>query len=206
MVQEGALQGEVAHGISSGIEVEQAVKSDGHLRADEGAYRRVRLEAAARADAYQLKSAQDVALLTCLEVDVGQGVQLVQYDVDVVASDAGADYSNAFVLVGAGDCMKLTALHVAFLLREVACHEVYPSGVAHEDDLVGQPFGAHVEVEYGTVFVDDKLGGSVILLHDCVVLLLLAVCAIPHRHLLAMCPTGICGRGGRAVNIRRRLM
>lgn len=88
VVQEGAFHGEVAHGVSPCVEVEQAVEADGLGRADEGAYGCVGLEAAARADAHHLELAELGLHFARLEVYVGQGVELVHHDVDVVASDA----------------------------------------------------------------------------------------------------------------------
>ena len=52
--------------------------------------------------------------------------------------------------------MKLTAFHFTFAGVEVGSYEGHTSGVAHQDDFVGQVFRFHVEMEYRTVFVDNQ--------------------------------------------------
>ena len=82
MVEEGTLHGQVAHGVASGIEVEQPIETNGLFRTYECAYRSVGLQAAAGADTYQLKATQMGLFFARLEIDVCQGIQFVHHDID----------------------------------------------------------------------------------------------------------------------------
>ena len=81
-------------------------------------------------------------LLAGLEVDIGQGVDLVHDDVAVVGSDTGGDTGDTFTLITAGDGVELTRLYVALYTTFVkeGCYHVNTVLVTHEDDLVGQEF------------------------------------------------------------------
>ena len=130
------------------------------------------MQAAAGADAHQFQLAQFRFYFAGVEVDVGQRVQLVHHDVDVVAPYAGAHHRDALAPAGAGDGVELAALHLVLARVEVPGHKGHAPRVAHQDDFVGQPFGPDVEVEHGTIVVDDEFGRRKILFHICVFLLL----------------------------------
>ena len=98
-----------------------------------------------------------LALLgACGEIDVGQCVELIHHNVDVVASDACGEHGEALALIGSGDGVKLAIAYLTLLAIEMGGHEVYAARVAHEDDLVGQLFGQQVEVEYATIAIDNE--------------------------------------------------
>ena len=48
-----------------------------------------------------------------LEVDVRQGIQLIEDDVDIVRADSVADDGDALALVRARDGVELTARYIA---------------------------------------------------------------------------------------------
>ena len=156
--QESLLQSEVAHGITSPVEVQQSVEADGDFRTDEGAQGGIRLQPATRPDADQLKGAQDRVLPAGPEVDVGKGIQLVEHDVDVVTTDAGRYDRDAFALPRSSNGVELAALDVTFACFKVRCHEGHTSRITHKDDTVCQLLGTYVEVEDGTVGIDDQFG------------------------------------------------
>ncbi|KXT34493.1 hypothetical protein HMPREF2141_02320 [Bacteroides uniformis] len=165
MVEEGTLHGQVAHGVASGIEVEQPIETNGLFRTYECAYRSVGLQAAAGADTYQLKATQTGLFFARLEIDVCQGIQFVHHDIDVVTSDTGGNHRNTFPLVSTGDSLELAAFHFTFLVLEMGGNQCHPSGVAYQDDFVCQPFGLYVKMKYRTVFIDDQFGRGEIFLH-----------------------------------------
>jgi len=88
-----------------------------------------------------------VVFLACLVVDVGQGVEFVDHNVDVVASDAVALAGYALAFVCAGDGVELTAAYFVLNGIEVSCNGVDAGRVAYKNHLVGQEFGLQVEVE-----------------------------------------------------------
>ena len=159
VLHEGLLKGEVAHGVAASVEVEQPVEADALDAGHPSAHGRVGLQTATGAYAHQFQLAQRGAHGAGVEVDVGQGVEFVHHDVNVVAAYARRHHGDAFALVGACDGAKLAALHCAFAFAEVRGHKVYAAGVAHKNHLVGQLLGQHVQVKDAAVGVDDEFGG-----------------------------------------------
>ena len=72
---------------------------------------------------------------------------------------------DALALIGAGDGVKLAALHLVLNRVEVFGNERNSLGIAHEHHFVGQVFGFQMEVEARTVFIDDQFGWGKILTH-----------------------------------------
>ena len=123
------------------------------------------MQTTARADAYQFQLAEFGLFFTGLEVDVCQGVQFVHHNVDIVATDARGDYRDAFAFVCTGYGLEFAAFYLAFFVLEVGCDQCHASGVAYQDYFICQPFGLYVEVENGTVIIDNQFGRCKILFH-----------------------------------------
>jgi hypothetical protein len=98
-----------------------------------------------------------VTFLTSLVVDVGEGIEFVDHDVDVVAADAVTLNGNALAFVRTRDGVELTAADLALFRVEVGCDGVYSGRIAYEDYTVGQLFWLQMEVETRAVVVDDQL-------------------------------------------------
>ena len=60
-----------------------------------------------------------------------EGIQLIDHDVDVVASDTCALHGDTLAFVSACDGMALTARNLALFLVEVRCYEGYTTWVAY---------------------------------------------------------------------------
>ena len=114
MSNELALEFKVANLIASGIEIEQAIEAYRCLRANEGAHRCVFLQSTTGANAHELKGAMLVVFEASLEIDVGKSIELVHHDVDIVATDACAQYGDAFALIGTCDGVELTTFNITF--------------------------------------------------------------------------------------------
>lgn len=166
VIEQGPLHGKVAHGITPGIEVEQSVEADADVRADERACRSKRLQSATGADTHYFQLPELRLLLTRLEVDVGQGIQLVDHNVDVVAPDAGREHGDAFTLVTTCNGLELTAFYFALAVLEMGGNQGHASGVAHQNHLISQPFGLDMQVKCTAVVVDDQLRRSKVLFHS----------------------------------------
>ena len=93
----------------------------------------------------------------CGKVYVGQRVKLGDDDVDVVGTDAVADAHDGLAAVGAADSMEFARLNLECLCVKESGNHIYTSGVAAQDDAVGKLIGVQVDVESGSVAVDDKL-------------------------------------------------
>ena len=99
-----------------------------------------------------------VFFLSRIVIDVGECIEFVGHDVDVVAADAVALTGNALALVGAGDGMELAALYFALFSVEVGSNGIYAGRIAHEYDTVGQLFRLQMQVETGAVSIDNQFG------------------------------------------------
>ena len=112
-----------------------------------------------------------------LEVDIGEGIELIHHDLDIVASDAVGECCHSLALVGAGDGVKLSAADVTLSVVEAGGNHVHATGIATDDDLVGELLRAEVEMEDRSIFVDNQLGvGYSILSHNYNVFLELSFC------------------------------
>ncbi len=109
MVRECFLEIEVCHLIASGIVIEHAVESYRMLGNDGGAETQFRLQGTAGADANEGEHTLLFANLARLEIDIGEGIEFVDNDVDVVGSDTMTETHYGLALVSAAYSMELTA-------------------------------------------------------------------------------------------------
>ena len=139
---ESFFQLQVADIVASVVVVEETIEADALDGGDEGACGREGLEAATGADAHDGERAVFVVLGARLEVDIGQSVELVHDDVDVVAADACRYDADALALIPTCNGMEFTALDITFHALEMGCYGLHASGVSDEDDLICKVFGA----------------------------------------------------------------
>ena len=85
--------------------------------------------------------------LTCGIVDVGQRVELVDHDVDVVATDAMRLAGDALAFIHTSNGVELARGYLVLDAVEVGSNSVDTGGVAHENHLVSQEFGLQMKVE-----------------------------------------------------------
>ena len=147
MLLESLLHGDVADDVTSGIVVEQAVEADALDGSDETAGGCEGLQATAGADAYHRQCAMLFFVLTGGIVDVGQRVELVHHDVDVVTADAVRLARDAFAFIGACDGVELAAADLVLNGVEMGSYGIYTRRVANEDDAVSQKLGLQMKVE-----------------------------------------------------------
>ena len=96
-----------------------------------------------------------VELFACFIINIGQRVELIGYDVNIVAADSVALRRDALAFVHTGDGVELAARHLMLDTVEVGSNGVYSCRVTHQYHLVGQEFGLEVQVEARTVTVDN---------------------------------------------------
>ena len=90
------------------------------------------------------------------EVDVLQRIQLVDHDVNIIASYTGALYGDSLALICTGDGVEFAAGNLALLGLEVGCYEGYSAWVAHKDYLVSHLLRAQMKVEATSILIDDE--------------------------------------------------
>ena len=167
MLGEGLLHGYVAHHIASGVVVQQAIEADALDRGHETSRRCEGLQAAAGADAYHGECAMLVFLHAGLVVDIGQRVEFVDHNVDVVAANAVTLTGDALAFIGAGDGVELATAHFVLDGVEMGGNGAHAGWVANENDLIGQMFGFQMKMKARSVFVDDEFGGCKCFLFVC---------------------------------------
>ena len=90
------------------------------------------------------------------EVDVLQRIQLVDHDVNIIASYTGALHGDSLAFICSGDGVEFAAGNLALLGLEVGCYEGYSAWVAHKDYLVSHLLRAQMKVEATSIFIDDE--------------------------------------------------
>ena len=99
MLDKSLFQCDITGLIAVSIVVEEAVEADASRRSNERTERCLRLKSATCADSYDGKSAVFRLVGPCFEVYVGEGIELIDYDIYVItANTRGLNrYSLAFV-------------------------------------------------------------------------------------------------------------
>ena len=154
--QEGLFQPRVAHIVASGVIIQQTVQSDGYLRTDERAQRRIRLQSSAGAYANDVERRRLFFQATGAKVYVCQCIQLVHHDVDVVTPYSRGDHADAFSAVTPRDGVKFATLHIAFARFKMGGHKRDAPGVAHQNDARGQLRGKQMQMKHGTVCIENQ--------------------------------------------------
>ena len=164
MTAERFFEFQVAHLMTAGIEVEESVEANTLCRGDKRANRGVGLQSATGAYTHDGETTEGVVFLTCGEVDIGEGIELVEHDIDIVTSYTCAHHGDTLVGITTGDGGELTVGYLALDGVEMGSYEAYSSWITHEDDLVGEMFGTEMKMEHTSVGVDDEFRLSEIIL------------------------------------------
>lgn len=158
MLAECFFEIEVGHFIAAGIIVEHTVEAKRFFGYHGSAERQFGLQSARCADAHHGETAFFGPYLAGLEVDVGQGVEFVDYNVDIVGADTVAEAHYGFALVGASDGVEFAGRYFESPGVEERCHHVDARRIAYEDNAVGELRGEQMQVEYAAVGVDYEFG------------------------------------------------
>ena len=137
------------------VEVEEVVDAQAVGGGDIVVYGYVVLQGAASADADNGEGGEGLPDGAGGKVDIRQGVELVEDDVDVIGADAGGDDGEPFFADAAGMGYEFAVVGAVFDGVEVSADPVHAVGVAHGDDGRGQFFGPEVEVIDGSAFIDN---------------------------------------------------
>ena len=154
MAAEFVFEVEVGYQVASGIVIEYAVEAYRLFGYYRGAEREFGLESPRCAYAHQSKRTYFVAYLACIEVDVSQGVEFVDYNVDIVRSDTVAEAHYGLAVICAAYGVEFARRYFKVLGVEEVGHHIYACRVAYQYHTVGKLFGQQVEVEYTAVGVD----------------------------------------------------
>ena len=163
VLHESLFKLEVTNLVSACIIVKKTVETDALHAGYEGSQRCFGLQTSTSTDTDKRKCPMLGLVLTLLEIDVGEGIQLVHHNVEVVATDTMTEASDAFPPVCACNGMKLTTLYVTFFRIEMRSNCVNPARVSNKNDTVSKLFRPDVKMENAAIFVDDELRGFVLL-------------------------------------------
>ena len=97
-----------------------------------------------------------VLFFTSVVVDVGERIEFVHHNIDVVATDTMALAGDALAFVSTSNGVEFTAADFTFAGVKMVGNGVYSCGVANEDDFVCQLLGTQVEMETRTISIDDE--------------------------------------------------
>ena len=114
------------------------------------------MQGAGGADAEDLEGPVLRLDLTGEEVHVRQGVELGHDDIDVVGADTVGEGRQALAVVAAGHRNELTGGMAEFDVAQVFRNHIDTAGVSDHDNGVSQLFRLDMEMEHGTVRVDDQ--------------------------------------------------
>ena len=165
VVCKSLFEAKVAHRIAPCIVVEQSVESDAFARTNESAYRSVWLQAATSADAHQFQLAEVRLLGAGVKVNVGESIEFVDDNIYIVAAYACGEHGDAFSLIATCDGVKFATTNITFDRVKMRGHHGHSARITHENNLFCQLLGFEMQVEYRTIVVNDKFGGSVVCAH-----------------------------------------
>ena len=92
---------------------------------------------------------------SCFEVDVGESIKLIDYDVNVIASNTSGLNCNSLAFVGAGDGTELAVTGLMFDLVEVETDTGNTLRVSDEDYFVGEKLRFEMEMEATSIGSDN---------------------------------------------------
>ena len=147
MLHERLFEAQVADRVAALVVAQQAVEAARCARKDEFADLDVGLDGPRSAEADQRKLLFHGFLLPCRKIDVGQGVQLRDADVDVTDADAGREDRHAFAFIGTRHCFELAVRNFTLLRIEIFGNQGHAAGVAYQDHRIGQLAGLEVQME-----------------------------------------------------------
>lgn len=95
--------------------------------------------------------------LTVCEINVDEGVEFVEGDVDIVGADTGGQNAYSFAADIACMGIELAVMEAELNPVEVATDSFHPVGIAHQYDRMGYFFGTDVQMIDRTPAIDDEL-------------------------------------------------
>jgi len=108
------------------------------------------------AEADDIEGSEGGLDLAGIEVDIGEGIEFVDDDIDIIGADAGGEDGEAFLADEAGMGDELAVLGPDLDGIEVFADLLYAVGIADGDDGAGNLLGAKIEVIDGATGVDDQ--------------------------------------------------
>ena len=156
MLPEGLFHLYVADHITTCVVVQQSVVTDALHGGYETARRCERLKSATGTNAYHCQRAVLVFFLTGIIVDVGERVELVDHDIDVVTADTMTLASDALAFIHTSNGMELTAADLTLFRVEMCSNGIHTCRIAHKNNLVGKLFWLQMQMETRTISIDNQ--------------------------------------------------
>ena len=138
--------------------MKQVVEAKSMRTGYESIYGDVCLKRTAGADANNLQGFEHGTDGTGFEVDVGERIEFIEHDVDVVRTNTGAAYGEALVADIAGMGNEFAVLVLEFDAVEILTDFFYAIGVSNHDDGICDFLRTAIEVVDSAAFVQYKFG------------------------------------------------
>ena len=91
-----------------------------------------------------------------LKVDIYQGIELVEHDIDIIGTNTGGDNRKAGFAEVTGMGNEFAVVAFMFYAVEVFTYGGHAVGIAHGNNGGGELFGAEVEMVNGPPFIDNQ--------------------------------------------------
>ncbi len=138
------------------IKIHQVIDSQPMRRGDKSIYGNIGLQGARGADPEELKRRKPGLDGPRFKIDVGKRVQFIQYDIDIVGSDAGRDDGKPFFSKKSGMCNEFAVGRLMFNRIKMFAHLWNAAGIAYKDNRMGDLVGPEIEVVDGASLVKDQ--------------------------------------------------
>jgi len=138
------------------VKIEEVIETEAMGGGHETVDRNICLQGTGGADTDDIERSEFGFDEAGIEIDIGEGVQFIDHDIDIIGADTGGEDGEAFFAHQAGMGHEFPVLSLHFNGIEVFADLFNAVGVPDGNDGSGDLFGAEVEVVNGTPFIDDQ--------------------------------------------------
>ena len=147
LLYESIAHGYLIHFFVLFIKVKKTVQADGISRSYVVVFHfNIGLERTTGADADKVQTAMGFFGHSRLQVDIGEGVEFVHHDINVVGTHARREHSDTFAVEIAGTGDEFTVLTFHLNLVEKRGNHFDTTRVANHDDVIGQLIGMQIQM------------------------------------------------------------
>ena len=157
MLHKCLLQRQVADLVTTLIIREQAIEAERCAREDHLANLDILLDSTRSTEAHKVQTAEVLLYLTSLEVDICQGIELRNGDVDITDADTRRHHCHTLALVLTRNGEELAIGDFALLLVEILRNHSHTARVAHQDNRIGKMLRLKMQVENRAICIDNQL-------------------------------------------------
>ena len=120
------------------IKPQYPVAADAFFRDDKRIYRNVGLYRTGSTDTDDIQGTADRFYFFGFQIDMGQSIQFVDNDIDIIRTDTGGNHGKPVTPVTAGDGVKFAVTFFQLDLLKMGGDGFHPSRVTDQNDIVGK--------------------------------------------------------------------